>query len=86
LGYILEPGRPPKTDKAAILTDAVRMVNHLRSEARKLKELNEDLQLKIKELKVGLSWNMIFLHLFGGITSFKKFVPSSASHRIYYHP
>lgn len=51
LGYILEPGRPPKTDKAAILTDAVRMVNHLRSEARKLKELNEDLQLKIKELK-----------------------------------
>ncbi|KAK3028448.1 hypothetical protein RJ639_039040 [Escallonia herrerae] len=48
---ILEPGRPPKTDKAAILNDAVRMVTQLRSEAQKLKESNEDFQEKIKELK-----------------------------------
>lgn len=51
LGSILEPGRPPKTDKAAILSDAVRMVSELRSEAQKLKESNEDLQIKIRELK-----------------------------------
>ncbi|XP_004294336.1 PREDICTED: transcription factor ILR3-like [Fragaria vesca subsp. vesca] len=51
LGSILEPGRPPKTDKAAILIDAVRMVNQLRGEAQKLKDSNSSLQEKIKELK-----------------------------------
>ncbi|KAA8526933.1 hypothetical protein F0562_008838 [Nyssa sinensis] len=51
LGSILEPGRPPKTDKAAILVDAVRMVTHLRGEAQKLKDSNSNLQEKIKELK-----------------------------------
>uniref|UniRef100_D6MKE6 Transcription factor n=1 Tax=Lycoris longituba TaxID=272140 RepID=D6MKE6_9ASPA len=50
LGSILEPENP-KTDKAAILSDAVRMVNQLRSEAQKLKDSNENLQEKIKELK-----------------------------------
>lgn len=54
LGSILDPGRPPKTDKAAILVDAVRMVNQLRSEAQKLKESNSSLQEKIKELKASL--------------------------------
>ncbi|KAK9155894.1 hypothetical protein Sjap_003374 [Stephania japonica] len=48
---ILEPGRPPKMDKTAILSDAVRMVIQLRTEAQKLKESNETLQDKIKELK-----------------------------------
>lgn len=51
LASILEPGRPPKTDKAAILVDAVRMVTQLRGEAQKLKDSNADLQEKIKELK-----------------------------------
>ncbi|KAH7544296.1 hypothetical protein ACOSP7_030559 [Xanthoceras sorbifolium] len=51
LGAILEPGRPPKTDKAAILIDAVRMVTQLRGEASKLKDSNSSLQEKIKELK-----------------------------------
>ncbi|XAR67487.1 hypothetical protein NMG60_11002261 [Bertholletia excelsa] len=51
LGSILEPGRPPKTDKAAILVDAMRMVTHLRSEAQKMKDSNLSLQEKIKELK-----------------------------------
>ncbi|KAK4850991.1 hypothetical protein QYF36_011583 [Acer negundo] len=51
LGSILEPGRPPKTDKAAILIDAVRMVTQLRGEAQKLKDSNSGLQEKIKELK-----------------------------------
>ncbi|KAF6173905.1 hypothetical protein GIB67_039856 [Kingdonia uniflora] len=51
LASILEPGRIPKTDKAAVLTDAVRMVSQLRSEAQKLKDSNENLQEKIKELK-----------------------------------
>ncbi|KAJ9182744.1 hypothetical protein P3X46_006702 [Hevea brasiliensis] len=51
LGSILEPGRPPKTDKAAILIDAVRRVSQLRGEAQKLKDSNSSLQEKIKELK-----------------------------------
>ncbi|KAL3508540.1 hypothetical protein ACH5RR_027941 [Cinchona calisaya] len=51
LGALLDPGRPPKTDKAAILVDAVQMVTHLRSEAQKLKDSNQSLQDKIKELK-----------------------------------
>jgi len=52
LGSILEPGRTPKTDKAAILVDAVRMVTQLRGEAQKLRDSNSSLQEKIKELKV----------------------------------
>ncbi|XP_024977043.1 transcription factor ILR3-like [Cynara cardunculus var. scolymus] len=51
LASILEPGRPLKTDKAAILVDAVRMVTQLRTEAQKLKDSSSDLQEKIKELK-----------------------------------
>ncbi|XP_015082751.1 transcription factor ILR3 [Solanum pennellii] len=52
LGALLEPGRPPKTDKSAILVDAVRLVTQLRDEAQKLKDSNLNLQEKIKELKV----------------------------------
>ncbi|XP_073271727.1 transcription factor ILR3-like isoform X1 [Primulina huaijiensis] len=51
LGALLEPERPPKTDKAAVLVDAVRMVTQLRGEARKLKDSNLNLQEKVKELK-----------------------------------
>ncbi|KAL5579166.1 hypothetical protein UlMin_011608 [Ulmus minor] len=51
LGSILDPGRPPKTDKGVILGEAVRMVTQLRKEAEKLKESNENLQEKIIELK-----------------------------------
>ncbi|KDP39043.1 hypothetical protein JCGZ_00800 [Jatropha curcas] len=51
LGSILEPGRPPKTDKAAILVDAIRRVTQLRGEAQTLKDSNSSLQEKIKELK-----------------------------------
>ncbi|CAN6557962.1 unnamed protein product [Malus baccata var. baccata] len=43
--------KSPKTDKAAILVDAVRMVSQLRGEAQKLKDTNSGLQEKIKELK-----------------------------------
>ncbi|KAG8385694.1 hypothetical protein BUALT_Bualt03G0071700 [Buddleja alternifolia] len=48
---ILEPGRPPKMDKAVILSDAVRMVIQLREEAQKLKESYDNLQAKVIELK-----------------------------------
>ncbi|XP_052207659.1 transcription factor ILR3 [Diospyros lotus] len=51
LGAILEPGRPPKADKSAILVDAVRIVTQLKGEAQKLKDSNSSLQEKIKELK-----------------------------------
>ncbi|KAH0721916.1 hypothetical protein KY289_004960 [Solanum tuberosum] len=52
LAVLLEPSRPPKTDKSGILVDAVRVVTQLRGEAQKLKDSNLDLQEKIKELKV----------------------------------
>ncbi|CAA2990184.1 transcription factor ILR3-like [Olea europaea subsp. europaea] len=51
LSSILEPGRPPKMDKAVILSDAVRMVIHMREEAQNLKESYESLQEKVNELK-----------------------------------
>lgn len=51
LGSILEPGKPPKTGKVAILCDATRMVTQLRAEVQKLNNLNQNLQEKIKELK-----------------------------------
>lgn len=57
---MLEPGRPPKTDKATILSDAVKMMEQLRTEAQKLKQSNEDLQEKIKELKVRPGFNQMF--------------------------
>jgi hypothetical protein len=52
LGSTLEPGKPVKVDKAAILSDATRMVIQLHSEAQQLKETNGSLEEKIKELKV----------------------------------
>ncbi|XP_039128039.1 transcription factor ILR3-like isoform X2 [Dioscorea cayenensis subsp. rotundata] len=48
---ILDPGKPPKADKVAILTDANRLLKQLRLEAQKLKESNEALQVSIKNLK-----------------------------------
>ncbi|XP_024376913.1 transcription factor bHLH115 [Physcomitrium patens] len=51
LGAILEPGRPPKTDKATILSDAVRILTQLRAEAQGLTESNNQLRETIKDLK-----------------------------------
>nr|CAB3479917.1 unnamed protein product [Digitaria exilis] len=51
LGSTLEPGKPVKADKAAILSDATRMVIQLRSETQQLKDTNGSLEEKIKELK-----------------------------------
>ncbi|XP_019457391.1 PREDICTED: transcription factor bHLH115-like isoform X2 [Lupinus angustifolius] len=51
LSSVLEPGRPPKADKVAILSDAVHMVTNLRNEAQKMKEMNDELLLKVRELK-----------------------------------
>ncbi|CAL5395242.1 unnamed protein product [Camellia sinensis] len=51
LSSILEPGRPPKTDKLAILGDAIRVLNQLRAESQEFKETNEKLLEEIKSLK-----------------------------------
>ncbi|XP_065047693.1 transcription factor ILR3-like isoform X4 [Musa acuminata AAA Group] len=48
---VMDPGKPPKTDKSAILSDATRLMNHLRLEAEKLKDSNEALKDAIKSLK-----------------------------------
>ncbi|KAK1321139.1 Transcription factor ILR3 [Acorus calamus] len=51
LGSILNPGRPPKTDKSMILSDAARALVQLRNEAEQLKDTIEKLQETIKDLK-----------------------------------
>ncbi|KAJ4956702.1 hypothetical protein NE237_013485 [Protea cynaroides] len=51
LSSILDPGKPPKTDKSSLLNDAIRVLNQLKAEARELKEANEKLQEDIKNLK-----------------------------------
>ncbi|KAF2313960.1 hypothetical protein GH714_020940 [Hevea brasiliensis] len=51
LSSVLEPGRPARTDKPAILDDAVRVLNQLKTEAQELKETNEKLREEIKTLK-----------------------------------
>lgn len=38
LSSVLEPGRPVKTDKPAILDDAIRVLSQLKTEAQELKE------------------------------------------------
>ncbi|CAL9195512.1 unnamed protein product [Musa hybrid cultivar] len=48
---VMDPGKSPKTDKSAILSDATRLMNHLRLEAKKLKDSNEALKDAIKSLK-----------------------------------
>ncbi|KAJ0245570.1 Transcription factor bHLH104 [Hirschfeldia incana] len=51
LSSVLEPGRTPKTDKPAILDDAIRVLNQLRDEAHELEETNQKLLEEIKSLK-----------------------------------
>lgn len=51
LSQVLEPGRPPKTDKASILSDAVRVLGQLRAEAQQLQDGNRVLRDQIRELK-----------------------------------
>ena len=64
---VMDPGKPPKTDKSAILSDATRLMNHLRLEAKKLKDSNEALKDAIKSLKVTselLSYSSLFMLLY----------------------
>ncbi|KAK4266128.1 hypothetical protein QN277_027095 [Acacia crassicarpa] len=51
LSSVLEPGRPVRTDKSAILDDTIRILNQLKNEAQELKETNEKLLEEIKTLK-----------------------------------
>ncbi|KAL5066924.1 hypothetical protein RYX36_017811 [Vicia faba] len=51
LSAVLDPGRPVRTDKPAILDDAIRVLNQLKTEAEELKETNEKLLEEIKCLK-----------------------------------
>ncbi|KAL9240331.1 hypothetical protein vseg_014566 [Gypsophila vaccaria] len=51
LSSVLEPGRVAKTDKLAILNDAIRVVKQLRTDAKNYKEENKKLQDEIQCLK-----------------------------------
>ncbi|XP_042464780.1 transcription factor bHLH115-like isoform X1 [Zingiber officinale] len=48
---IMNPGKPPITDKFVILSDAAHFIKQLRHEAKRLKESNEALQNSIKSVK-----------------------------------
>ncbi|RYR38196.1 hypothetical protein Ahy_A09g043169 [Arachis hypogaea] len=48
LSVVLEPGRPAKADKMAILDDAIRVLKQLKTEAEELKQTNEKLLEEIK--------------------------------------
>ncbi|CAI5991171.1 unnamed protein product [Closterium sp. NIES-64] len=52
LGKELDPDLPPKTDKAVILNDTVKLLTRLKEEAIALTEGNRQLRDQIKELKV----------------------------------
>lgn len=51
LSSVLEPGRPPRSDKVSILSDATHLLKQLKTEAEQLKDSNEKLHETIKELK-----------------------------------
>ncbi|KAJ7954732.1 Transcription factor protein [Quillaja saponaria] len=51
LSSVLEPGRPMKNDKPAILDDAIRVLNQLKTEAQELKETNEKLFRRNKKFE-----------------------------------
>ncbi|KAI4371932.1 hypothetical protein MLD38_010226 [Melastoma candidum] len=51
LSALLEPGRSVKTDKPAILDDAIRVLTQLRAESQELRETNEKLLEEIQCLK-----------------------------------
>lgn len=51
LSTALQPGRTAKTDKLAILNDAIKVLNQLRTESQEYKEENQKLQKDIEGLK-----------------------------------
>lgn len=52
LSSVLDPERTVRTDKHAILDDAIRILNQLRSESQELKETNDKLLEEIKNMQV----------------------------------
>ena len=46
LAKILEPGKASKTDKANIISDAIRIVTQLRGENNQLRQLNKFLEVR----------------------------------------
>lgn len=57
------------TDKAAILSGAAHLVYQLHDEAQKLKDSNESLQEKIKELKVRFLFMLHILYKCSAVDS-----------------
>lgn len=46
LAKSLDPGKTPKTDKASIVADAIRVVTQLRTENSQLQQLNKFLEVR----------------------------------------
>ena len=47
LAKSLDPGKTPKTDKASIVADAIRVVTQLRTENSQLQQLNKFLEVSV---------------------------------------
>lgn len=76
LSSILEPGRSVKTEKPAILDDAIRVLTQLRTESQELRETNEKMLEEIKCLKVGI------FSLFGICLLLTEFSGLTLHHRL----
>ncbi|KAJ0769908.1 putative transcription factor bHLH family [Helianthus annuus] len=63
LSSTLEPDRPATTDKLAILGDAIRVLNRLKSESQDYKETNEKLLEEIKTLKASLYISICHMYI-----------------------
>jgi hypothetical protein len=48
LAALIEPGKPPKTDRNLILEDAIRVVSQLRAENNQLRQLNKFLEERVQ--------------------------------------
>lgn len=69
LSAVLEPERPAKTDKPAIIDDAIRVISNLKNEAQELKDTNEKLLEEIKCLKVSLIGSVLSVFAFSYLPS-----------------
>lgn len=55
LAKLIEPGNEPKTDKNAILTDAIKYVQQVQVENHQLRQLNKFLEVRLAGLGEGIS-------------------------------
>ena len=51
LSQLLDPGKPSRTDKVSIISDAVKAIVQSRAELQQLRQLNKFLEVPIRPLR-----------------------------------